>query len=53
MLRLSLDPRRRLDGGLPDDPADRIIVATAAGLGARGVTRDRRLQGWQGIDTIW
>jgi PIN domain nuclease of toxin-antitoxin system len=43
----------RLDGGLPEDPADRIIVATATGLGARLVTKDRRLQEWAGVDAIW
>jgi PIN domain nuclease of toxin-antitoxin system len=42
---------------LPDfphgDPADRIIVATAQSLGAPLVTRDRRLQEYPGIETVW
>lgn len=33
----------RLPGQLHGDPADRILVATARALGARLVTRDRRL----------
>jgi PIN domain nuclease of toxin-antitoxin system len=39
--------------GLHDDPADRIIVATALSLGARLVTRDRRLRASRGVETIW
>lgn len=39
--------------GLHDDPADRIIVATAQALGAPLVTRDRRLRGYQAVGTIW
>ena len=42
---------------LPDfahgDPADRLIVATAQGLGATLVTGDRRLHRYQGVKTIW
>lgn len=40
---------------LPDlhkDPADRIIVATALGLGASLVTKDRTLAGY-GVTTVW
>lgn len=33
----------RLPGNLSGDPADRILVATARGMGARLVTRDRKL----------
>ena len=36
-----------------DDPADRIIVATALSLGARLVTRDRRLHAFGGVETFW
>jgi PIN domain nuclease of toxin-antitoxin system len=36
-----------------DDPADRIIVATALSLGARLVTRDRRLRSHPGVETVW
>lgn len=39
--------------GLHDDPADRIILATALSLGARLVTRDRKLHGYRGVETIW
>ena len=38
---------------LPTDPADRIIVATALSLGARLVTRDRRLHAYPGVETVW
>lgn len=43
--------------GLPaafgPDPADRMIAATAAILGAALVTKDDRLQGAPGVTTIW
>lgn len=39
--------------GLHEDPADRIIVATAMSLGAALVTRDRRLRTYREIETIW
>jgi len=39
--------------GLHDDPADRIIVATALSLGARLVSRDRRLQDFPDLETVW
>jgi PIN domain nuclease of toxin-antitoxin system len=39
--------------GLHDDPADRIIVATALSLGARLVTRDQRLRAYPGLETLW
>jgi PIN domain nuclease of toxin-antitoxin system len=38
---------------LHEDPADRIIVATALTLGAALVTRDQRLRSWPGVETIW
>lgn len=42
---------------LPDafgrDPADRIIAATALGLGATLVTGDRRLRGHPPLRTLW
>jgi PIN domain nuclease of toxin-antitoxin system len=34
--------------GFHDDPADRLIVATAMGLGATLVTSDARLLAWKG-----
>jgi len=42
-----------LPGSLHDDPADRVIVATALGLGMPLVTRDHRLRGYPHIETIW
>lgn len=38
---------------VPGDPADRVIVATAAVLGAKLVTADERLSKATGIQTIW
>lgn len=38
---------------LHEDPADRIIVATALSLGARLVTRDRKLHAFDGVVTVW
>lgn len=35
------------------DPADRLIVATALGLGATVVTADRRLRGYRPVATLW
>ena len=40
--------------GFPNqDPADRIIAATALGLGMPLVTRDRRLLDYPHLETIW
>lgn len=38
---------------LHDDPADRIIVATALSLGASLVTRDRRILEYEQVKSIW
>lgn len=38
---------------LPRDPADRIIAATALGLGATLVTGDERLRGHRPLPTLW
>lgn len=35
------------------DPADRIIVATALGLGATLATADERIHSWRTVKTIW
>lgn len=35
------------------DPADRMIVATAIGLGATLVTGDRRLRSYSPVTTVW
>ena len=42
-----------LDGFPHGDPADRIIVATALGLGATLVTADRRLRAYKPVGTLW
>ncbi len=43
----------RLPGFPSPDPADRVIVATALGLGATLVTADRRIHAYSRIGTIW
>lgn len=40
-------------GAPPADPADRLIAATALVCGAPLVTRDERLQGLEGLATVW
>ena len=35
------------------DPADRIIAATAIGLGARLVTKDEKLTQYPGVQALW
>ena len=42
-----------LPAPLHDDPADRIIVATALSVGATLVTMDRRLRRYRQVKTIW
>jgi PIN domain nuclease of toxin-antitoxin system len=42
-----------LEGFPHRDPADRLIVATALGLGATVVTADRRLRGYRPLVTLW
>jgi len=36
-----------------DDPADRVIVATAEVLGASLVTKDPRLHRYRPVKSIW
>lgn len=43
----------QLEGFLHRDPADRIIVATALGLGAALVTADERIRAYRPLRTIW
>ncbi len=43
----------RLPGFPSPDPVDRIIVATALGLGATLVTADRHIHAYSGVRTIW
>ncbi len=35
------------------DPADRMIVATALGLGATLVTADTRLRSYRAVESVW
>lgn len=35
------------------DPADRVIVATALGLGLQVLTKDQALRGFQGVECVW
>lgn len=42
-----------LDGFPHPDPADRMILATAAGLGAVLVTADARLRRYRGVKSVW
>jgi PIN domain nuclease of toxin-antitoxin system len=43
----------RLPGSLHSDPADRIIIATALSLGARLVTKDKKLRNYPHAETVW
>lgn len=43
----------RLPGFPSPDPADRIIVATALGLGATLVTADQRMHTYARVRTVW
>jgi PIN domain nuclease of toxin-antitoxin system len=42
-----------LPGELHDDPADRLIVATALTLGATLITKDARLLAYPHVETLW
>jgi PIN domain nuclease of toxin-antitoxin system len=42
-----------LPGELHEDPADRIIAATASLLGATLITKDRKLRDYPHIETFW
>ncbi len=55
---LPLDPKTmvystRLPGDFHGDPADRFIAATCLIHGADLVSKDRKLQKWQHVKTIW
>ena len=55
---IQLDPdiavlSTRLPGDLHGDPADRIIAATCMKLNIPLLTKDKRLQAWGHIKTIW
>lgn len=43
----------QLPGVLHDDPADRIIIATAVSLGAVLVTKDEKIRNYQHVKTVW
>ncbi len=42
-----------LNGTLHEDPADRIIVATAVTLGATLITKDQKLRRYSGVESLW
>jgi PIN domain nuclease of toxin-antitoxin system len=42
-----------LGGDFPEDPADRLIVATALEMRMPLVTRDTGIEEWGGIETVW
>ncbi len=42
-----------LPGSLHNDPADRIILATALCVGAKLVTKDTRLGSYPHVQTVW
>lgn len=43
----------QLADGLHEDPADRIITATALVLGVTLITRDQRLRDYPHVETLW
>lgn len=43
----------RLQGEIHEDPADRIIVATALILGAPLVSKDTKIRDYPHVETIW
>ncbi|HEX9944803.1 MAG TPA: type II toxin-antitoxin system VapC family toxin [Thermoanaerobaculia bacterium] len=43
----------RLPGEFHEDPADRIIAATALLLGATLITKDQNLQDYPHVETLW
>jgi PIN domain nuclease of toxin-antitoxin system len=43
----------QLPGVLHNDPADRIIIATAISLGAVLVTKDEKIRNYQHVKTVW
>lgn len=43
----------QLPGYLHQDPADRIIIATALSLGTSIVTKDRKIQSYSAVETLW
>ena len=43
----------QLPGDLHNDPADRIIIATAISLGAVLVTKDEKIRDYRHVKTVW
>ena len=43
----------QLTGDIHNDPADRIIIATALSMGATLVTMDQKLRNYQYVKTVW
>ncbi len=43
----------QLPGALHNDPADRIIIATAVSLGAILVTKDEKIRNYPHVKTAW
>jgi len=43
----------QLPGDLHNDPADRIIIATAVSLGAVIVTKDEKIRNYPHVKTVW
>jgi PIN domain nuclease of toxin-antitoxin system len=42
-----------LPGQLHDDPADRIIIATAISLGGTLITKDEKIRKYRHVQTLW
>ncbi len=42
-----------LPGALHNDPADRIIIATAVSMGAILVTKDEKIRNYPYVKTVW
>ena len=59
VLAMSMTPEIAVSAGsidarqFPGDPADRMIYATARGVGAPLVTRDARLRDFDARGTLW
>jgi PIN domain nuclease of toxin-antitoxin system len=43
----------RLPGEFHEDPADRIIVATAVTMGARVVSKDAKIRAYPHVEVVW
>ena len=43
----------QLPGVLHNDPADRIIIATAISMGAVLVTKDEKIRNYEHVKTVW